>query len=56
MSLDKHFDALTIKHAEIDASIAQEQLRPNPDSMRLQRLKRRKLRLKEELARVSTHH
>ncbi len=56
MSLQKHIDALNIKHAEIDANIAQEQLRPRPDTLKLQLLKRRKLRLKEELERHSVKH
>lgn len=56
MSLDKHIAALATKHAEIDANIAHEASRPNPDTLRLQRLKRKKLRLKEEISRYRNMH
>ncbi|MCP9222233.1 YdcH family protein [Erythrobacter sp. LQ02-29] len=44
-----HVSALKSKHAGIEAAIAQEMTRPAPDDAMLQRLKREKLRLKEEL-------
>lgn len=57
MSLETHVEALTKKHANIDAIIEQEEHRPYPDAMRLMQLKRQKLRIKEELGRckADTH-
>lgn len=56
MSLETHVESLNQKHAEIEAIIAREELRPQPDTMRLMHLKKKKLRLKEELVRLRTHH
>ncbi len=46
-----HFTALQAKHAVLDQQIATESQRPLPDQIVLAELKRRKLRVKEELAR-----
>lgn len=56
MSLQTHVDALNQKHAEIEDIIAREELRPQPDALRLMHLKKKKLRLKEELVRLSVRH
>lgn len=48
--MTNHHAALSAKHAQIEESLHQETLRPMPDSVRLARLKREKLRIKEELA------
>ncbi len=45
-----HHQALEAKHASIDAQIADEQGRPAPDQGLIAELKRRKLRLKEEIS------
>lgn len=45
-----HRAALTTKHAALDAQLASEALKPKPDSLRIADLKKRKLRLKEQLA------
>lgn len=45
-----HLSALTAKHTMLDQRIASEAQRPLPDQMLLAELKKRKLRLKEELA------
>lgn len=42
--------ALSARHAELEAEIHEEMKRPQPDTGRLQALKRQKLRIKEELA------
>ena len=47
-----HVDALTTKHAGIDARLKAEMSRPAPDAGRLQALKKQKLRIKEEIARL----
>jgi hypothetical protein len=44
-----HMSALELKHAGLDARIAEENQRPNPDLTILSRLKKEKLRVKEAL-------
>ncbi len=56
MSLEMHVESLNQKHADIEHSIEREELRPFPDSIRLMNLKRKKLKLKEELSRLETRH
>lgn len=46
---NSHISALQAKHDAIKATIRLELSRPLPDAMRLAELKKRKLRLKEEL-------
>ena len=45
-----HVAALNEKHHKIDRQIEQEEHRPQPDMTLIQRLKREKLRLKDEMA------
>ncbi len=45
-----HLASLTARHAKLEASLAAETKRPLPDSARLARLKREKLKLKEEIS------
>ena len=45
--LDSYIAANERRHRDLDALIAEEAARPLPDSLRLQALKRKKLRLKE---------
>ncbi|NVD44972.1 YdcH family protein [Qipengyuania atrilutea] len=47
-----HSATLTMKHAGIDERLQREQNRPAPDDMVIKKLKREKLRIKEELARL----
>ena len=49
MPLEDKYDALIEKHRKIKLEIAAEMKRPLPDSMVLQRLKRQKLLLKDEI-------
>jgi len=56
MSIETHVESLHLKHAEIDTIIAQEELRPIPDTIRLMHLKKRKLRIKEEMQRFVVTH
>lgn len=44
-----HMDALMTKHASLDARIMEENLRPHPDTATLARLKKEKLRLRDEM-------
>lgn len=48
-----HVTALQAKHAGLDARIAEEERRPIPDMAVLSDLKKRKLRVKEEM--TATH-
>lgn len=45
-----HVSALQLKHAGLERQIQEEQSRPMPDLATIQTLKKRKLRIKEELA------
>ena len=45
-----HIAALQARHKGLDARIAEETQRPMPDAALLARLKKEKLRIKEELA------
>jgi len=45
-----HVSALENKHAGIEAQLREEQNRPAPDTTTIQALKKKKLRIKEELA------
>ena len=44
-----HMDALMSKHANLDARISEENLRPHPDDTLLAKLKKEKLRLRDEM-------
>jgi hypothetical protein len=44
-----HMESLSLKHASLDQRISEERLRPVPDTAALARLKKEKLRLKDEL-------
>jgi hypothetical protein len=45
----QHLQSLQQKHAALDKKIHEEQQRPAPDNSRISSLKKRKLRLKEEI-------
>ena len=47
-----HVDALHTKHAGLDARLRQEMARPAPDAAMVQDIKKQKLRIKEEIARL----
>jgi hypothetical protein len=51
-----HIAALQTKHAGLDARIAEETQRPSPDIALLTRLKKEKLRIKEEIAGIAAAH
>jgi hypothetical protein len=53
MSLHEHVDSLRTKHATLEQMIDEEQHRPLPDQVTLTRLKREKLRIKEEIQRLA---
>lgn len=47
-----HATALHSKHAGLEARIRDEQKRPHPDGATIHELKKKKLRIKEELAHI----
>lgn len=49
MSLHEHVTSLRTKHAQLDRLIDDESHRPMPDQATITRLKKEKLRLKEEI-------
>ncbi|QPH52835.1 YdcH family protein [Pontivivens ytuae] len=53
MSLNAHVTELRKKHETLSKSIETAQRNPGTDSLRLSELKRQKLRLKEEITRLS---
>ena len=50
-----HVEALASKHAALEAQIDAEETRPHPDDTLLMRLKREKLRLKDEMLGLAVH-
>ena len=53
MSLQSRIDSLKDRHHALDARISDEDHRPKPDSDALSKLKGEKLRLKDEMERLS---
>jgi len=45
-----HRSAMSTRHAALEAQLAREATKPLPDSLAMARLKKEKLRLKEQLA------
>ncbi|WP_230279376.1 MULTISPECIES: YdcH family protein [unclassified Croceicoccus] len=45
-----HISALNTKHAGLERQIRDEMTRPAPDDVKIQALKRQKLKIKEEIA------
>ena len=52
MALHEHVDSLRTKHARLEQLIDEELHRPLPDQAALSRLKKEKLRIKEEIERL----
>lgn len=52
MSIQSHLTELERKHEALDREIEAERTHPGSDSLRLAELKRRKLSLKDEIARL----
>ena len=55
MSVQDHVDALKAKHAHLESQITEENMRPLPDDLLIIRLKKEKLRIKEEIERIHAH-
>lgn len=54
MSLHAHYTMVQEKHGKLETLITEELHRPSPDLTMLQTLKKQKLLLKEELARIES--
>lgn len=54
MSIEAHLAELTEKHHVLEAEIDQEMDRPLADTLKITELKRQKLRIKEEIARLKS--
>ena len=52
MSLEARFESLQTRHARLEAQLGSEAQRPLPNREEVQRLKREKLRVKEEMERL----
>ncbi|HAH08832.1 MAG TPA: DUF465 domain-containing protein [Alphaproteobacteria bacterium] len=52
MGLESHLVELSDKHRKLEEDLHNELLRPHPDDFRVMELKKRKLRIKEELERL----
>ncbi len=55
MHAEAHVTSLEQKHAYLEKAISEEIHRPVPDSVKLAKLKREKLRIKEEIGRFVSH-
>ena len=55
MDLHARVESLSVKHAKLERTIEEEFHRPRPDELRVSRLKREKLRIKDELAQLRHH-
>ena len=53
MSSVDHIEALKAKHASLEQAIHQENTRPHPDDDTIGSLKRKKLQIKDEIARLT---
>lgn len=53
MSLQSHLSELRRKHEQLSSQIEQEQRRPSSDDLTIAAMKKEKLKLKEEIARLS---
>ena len=53
MSTVDHIEALKAKHASLELAIHQENTRPYPDDDTICSLKKRKLQIKDEIARLT---
>ena len=49
MISDERIETLRERHATLDAAITEENQRPHPDEVRINELKREKLRLKDQI-------
>lgn len=56
MPVAERIDSLRAKHSRLETEIDQEASRPLPDDVQLARLKREKLRLKDQISKMAKLH
>lgn len=56
MSLTSHIEELKRKHNQLDREIAEAIARPSADTIEVNRLKRRKLALKDAIEKLGSDH
>jgi hypothetical protein len=54
MAADGNVDQLRSHHQDLEAELAAEMRRPHPDEGRIAELKKKKLKLKDEIARLAS--
>lgn len=54
MSLDSHVDELRKKHRSLEATIEEQERHPSSDHLDILALKRKKLKIKDELRRIAS--
>jgi hypothetical protein len=54
MTMQDYVESLHVKHASLEQQIDDEMHRPLPDQVTLSRLKREKLKIKDEIARLGS--
>ena len=55
MSFEDRVESLRLKHQALEEEVRIESQRPSPDSELISRLKRDKLKIKDEISRLSQH-
>ncbi|MBV6633367.1 MAG: DUF465 domain-containing protein [Alphaproteobacteria bacterium] len=55
MSIAQRIETLRSRHSVVDQELSSEVQRPWPNSTTVRRLKREKLRIKDEIERLGTH-
>ena len=53
MDVEEQVASLKARHAELEEALSQENARPMPDAATIADLKKRKLRIKDELAKLT---
>lgn len=56
MSIDARIRELGNRHRNLDEAIQKEMIRPSADALELKEMKRRKLRLKEQIEALQDQH
>lgn len=54
MSVQEHLSELAAEHKALDTAIAEELAHPSSDDLHIAKLKRRKLHIKDEIARLES--
>jgi hypothetical protein len=55
MSQQERLNALKARHEALESAIAEENTHSHPDEVRIHELKKQKLRIKDEIAGLSSH-